>query len=337
MKKLSPLFLVAVFFVLATMACRLSPAPTEAPPERPTQVPTEAPTPTPTEEPTPAGPPADASLGDTWTRPADGMVMVYVPAGEFQMGSDESGAPAFTGDEFPQHTVTLDGFWIDQMEVSVAQFRQFVTETGYETEAERDGWGWAWTGIEWAEADGVDWQHPQGLDRSAQDNHPVTQVSWNDVTAYCEWAEARLPTEAEWEYAARGPEGLTYPWGDEFDGTRLNFCDTNCPRDAKDADYDDGYEMTAPVGSYPGGASWCGASDMAGNVWEWVADWYGVDYYASSPSQNPTGPESGEYRLLRGGGWQNNQGDVRAANRYSIIPAPRNDYLGFRCVVPPGE
>lgn len=327
MRKTVLLSLSVALLTVAVIACTCNPSPT----------PTGALTATSTEEPMPASAPANASLGDTWTRPADGMVMVYVPGGTFQMGSDESDSDA-DNSEFPQHAVTLDSFWIDRTEVSVAQFRQCVTETGYETDAERKGWAYAWTGTEWAEVDGADWQHPQGPNSHAQEDHPVVQASWNDAAAYCEWAKAQLPTEAQWEYAARGPEGYIYPWGDTFDGTRLNFCDANCPRESwRVADYDDGYGLTAPVGSYPGGASWCGARDMTGNVWEWVADWHDSGYFGNSPSQNPTGPEIGAYRMVRGGGWSNDHRDVRAAERSIATPDIRSGDLGFRCVVLPGE
>jgi formylglycine-generating enzyme required for sulfatase activity len=281
--------------------------------------------------------PPHASLGDTWTRPSDGAMMVYVPSGTFQMGS-AVGDPYTEADEFPQHTVTLDGFWLDRTEVSVAQFHQFATETDYESEAEQEGWALTWTGTEWDEVEGADWQHPYGPNSGVQGDHPVVQISWDDATAYCTWAGAQLPTEAQWEYAARGSEGYLYPWGNEFDGTRLNFCDVNCPFDYRNPHYDDGYELTAPVGSYPAGDSWCGASDMGGNASEWTSDWYEEEYYSHSPSRNPTGPETGDYRVMRGGSWYFLKGWTRTAMRYySDIPCVRLPYLGFRCVVPSTE
>jgi len=262
--------------------------PTEVPTERPTEIPTEAPTEEHIKEPTPEPTPVPTekpvpSLGDTWTRPTDGVVMVYVPAGEFEMGSDDDDVDyalqlcnAYRGDcrrewfedEQPVHTVVLDGFWIDRTEVTNAQYQQCV-----ETEVCQ-----APTTCDWGE--------PTYGDASKSD-HPVVCVDWHGAQAYCEWMGARLPTEAEWEYAARGPEGRVFPWGDAFDGTRLNYCDTNCERDWADETVDDGYAETAPVGSYPAGVSWCEALDMTGNVWEWVNDWYDGDYYDVSPDSNP--------------------------------------------------
>ncbi len=224
-------------------------------------------------------PPAQADHGDTWSRPADGMVMVYVPAGEFPMGSDEGDDLAFD-DEFPQHTVYLDAFWIDRTEVTVAMFRAYVGDTGHVTTAEEEGGGYAWVeGEGWKWVDGADWQHPFGQESAAQDDHPVVQVSGYDVMAYCEWAGGQLPTEAQWEKAAWGTDERIYPWGDAFGGNELNYCDANCPGDWRDEEHDDGYAFTAPVGSYPDGVSPYGALDMAGNVWEWVSDWYDGEYY----------------------------------------------------------
>nr|NIN64075.1 SUMF1/EgtB/PvdO family nonheme iron enzyme [Anaerolineae bacterium] len=286
------------------------------------EVPTEAPTATPAEEPTP-------SLGDIWTRPADGMVMVYVPAGEFEMGSDDDEVDyalqlcndyfgdcerEWFEDEQPVHIVALDGFWIDRTEVTNGQYRRCVEAGACDPPAESGSS-----------------THDSYYGHSAYDDYPVIYVSWHQAAAYCAWAGARLPTEAEWEYAARGPQGRVFPWGDEFDGTRLNYCDANCEEDWADETVDDGYADTALVGSFPAGASWCDVQDLAGNVWEWVADWRDSDYYDRSPSQNPTGPSSGEYKVLRGGSWNSVPHHVRSANRLGHDPDCTINLVGFRC------
>jgi Tol biopolymer transport system component len=276
-----------------------------------------------TSMPTPGSTPA----GTTWTRPADGMVMVYVPAGEFEMGSDMGellyalqlcerygGFCEREDDERPAHAVALDGFWIDKYEVTNAQYRLCV-EAGVCKAPTICLWG------------------VSGYDDATKSDHPVVCVEWYGARDYCEWVGARLPTEAEWEYAARGMGGLRFPWGDEFDGTRLNFCDANCP-DAntwKAPEYDDGFETTAPVGSFPTGMSWCGVLDMAGNVNEWAADWYAPRYPGTSRQENPTGPEDGTVRVVRGGSWSDTLPSIRGAHRHWHTPdSPGADH-GFRC------
>jgi eukaryotic-like serine/threonine-protein kinase len=268
-------------------------------------------------------PPPSGSLGDTWTRPSDGMVMVYVPAGSFMMGSAADDSDAFP-DEFPQHEVYLDAYWLDRTEVTNDQFTAFIADTGHTTTAEEEGRGYIYdTDWGWGYVDGADWQHPRGPDSdlSGLSNHPVVLVSWEDADAYCAWAGGRLPTEAQWEYAARGPTSLKYPWGDSDPSRYLLQLHRG--------------DSTASVGSYPDGASWTGALDMAGNVWEWVADWYDADYYDNSPRENPDGPSSGDRRLLRGGGLSSGTDrNIRSAKRYFVTGVPRGSIIGFRCSVP---
>jgi len=139
-----------------------------------------------------------------------------------------------------------------------------------------------------------------------------------------------LPTEAQWEYAARGAEGRRYAWGDGFDGRLLNYCDVNCPLEKRDEMFDDGFERSAPVGSYPGGASWVGALDLAGNVWELVADWNGA--YAAERQVNPTGPSTGTRRVARGGSWHASPDHVRGALRNHLGADEFADHVGFRCI-----
>jgi formylglycine-generating enzyme required for sulfatase activity len=251
--------------------------------------------------------PADAQLGDSWTRPADGMVMVYVPAGEFEMGS-EDGDP----DERPVHTVALGAFWIDQTEVTNGQFVAFLNRQGNQTEG----------GVTWLDLDDEDALIELGggkfVPKTDYGDHPVIEVSWYGAQAYCEWAGGRLPTEAEWEYAARGPDALTYPWGDD-------------PPDCSSAQSSSCDGETVPVGSLPAGASWCAALDVAGNAFEWVSDWYSASYYGTSPRENPEGPPSGEYRILRGGSWFHDPYYTRGANRGCNVPAVARPTVGFRC------
>jgi formylglycine-generating enzyme required for sulfatase activity len=270
-----------------------------------------------TQTPSPAAartraPAATSVVAELLVTEPDGAKWVHVPAGEFLMGSTESDADAYE-DERPQHTVYLGAFQIMQTEVTNAMFERFVNATGHRTMAEAAGKSWVFdvNKKKWKEIAGANWRHPRGpgSNLGGLGSHPVVHVSWDDAVAYCAWAGGRLPTEAEWEKAARGTDGRKYPWGNQPPaGDLLNFADRNLDVEWADKNTEDGYQFTAPVGSYPKGASPYGALDMAGNVWEWVADWYDAAYYAGSPRSNPTGPADGEYRVLRGGCWNNDAG-----------------------------
>ncbi len=253
------------------------------------------PTPEPTTDPAIALALSGVARNADWTphtQEFNGVEVALVPAGCFMMGTKDSGS-----DEWPIHEVCFDEpFWIDMYEVTNEQFGSVGC-----------------------------------AEYSSEDDQPRNCVSWTDAATYCKSRDARLPTEAEWEYAARGPDGLVYPWGDEFDCSMGNFDDeteynsyvadgrTNC----------DGFVVTAPVGSFPDGASWVGALDLGGNLWEWVADWHGT--YPSGKQVNPTGPNSGQYRVLRGSSWGSPASPLRAAARLRSLPGFRYDYSGFRC------
>jgi formylglycine-generating enzyme required for sulfatase activity len=242
---------------------------------------------------------ATLAAGAIQWRGNDNAEMVYVPAGEFLMGSRDSDLQA-AADEKPQHTIYLDAFWIDKYEVTNALYKRCVD-----------------AGKCLAPPDRASSTRNSYYGNSAYDNHSVIYVSWDDANAYCRWADKRLPIEAEWEKAARGTEARIWPWGNTFDASRLNS------REGARGD-------TIAVGGYPNGASPYGALDMAGNVFEWVADWYDPIYYKSAPSRNPSGPSSGGAKVLRGGSWNDIQDYARAANR-GYMPVSRDNYIGFRC------
>jgi len=243
------------------------------------------------------------------------------------MGSADADSAA-EADEKPPHTVYLDEYLIGVHEVTVAQFRAFAeANRDYRTTAEQRGSGFTLAN---KVVPGADWRHPYGPTSSVEGkaDHPVTQVSYDDADAFCNWASkvsgwlVRLPTEAEWEKAARGDDGRLYPWGNDTDPARANTKEGG-PGD------------TAPVGKHPQGASPYGALDMAGNVWEWTADWYAADYYQQSPEGFPRGPaeNQGQGKTLRGGAWPNTQAAARCASRgYGDADHP-SDYVGFRVVV----
>jgi formylglycine-generating enzyme required for sulfatase activity len=248
----------------------------------------------------------------TPTRSEDGAQMVLVPAGEFTMGSNDS------DDVRPPHRIYLDAFSIDKYETANALFERFVKATGHQTTAEREGWAYVWTEGKLDKMNGASWRVPNGPGSSAESTHPVIQVSWFDADAYCQWAGKRLPTEAEWEKAARSTDGRKYPWGEQWDTSRANSSESKLGK-------------TAPVGSYASGVSPYGVHDMAGNVWEWVTDWYDKDYYKRSPERNPRGPDSGTFRVLRGGSWNLDALYLRAAYRGTGTPDSRSNSIGFRC------
>mgnify|MGYP000949845094 CR=1 FL=1 len=275
-----------------------------------------------------------------------GAEVAFIEAGTFLMGATTNdelmiGDEAKTlDDELPAHEVYLDAYWIDIYEVTNGKFQKFVAETGYETIAEINHkipriYFPSGNPIFFTNDASANWKNPDALGTGIQDilDHPVVQVTWQDADAYCSWAGGHLPTEAQWEKAARGTDGRLYPWGDKYNGNLLNGSDKNLGQDSSLFIYDDGYKYTAPVGSYPEGVSPYGVYDMAGNVMEWVQDYYESDYYSNSPRENPTGPSlgGGDQHLLRGGSWFAGPKNNRVAHR--IFPETTISYphAGFRC------
>ncbi len=235
------------------------------------------------------------------------LSMVYVPPGEFAMGSNDH-----ESDEKPVHRVRITkGFYLGKYPVTVGEFRRFATEAGYQTDAEKTGQGHTCRDGECALFPEISWRTPGFTQR---DDHPVVVVSWNDAVAFADWASTKtgrritLPTEAQWEYAARGPAAKTYPWGDAWDGTLLNHADLTLkdggvmPSNVRYSTDRDRYRFTASVGQIPN-ASWAGTFDMLGNAWQWCADLYQIDYYVRSPETDPRGATASQYRSLRGCAW----------------------------------
>lgn len=263
------------------------------------------------------------------------LVLVHVPAGYFWMGSDPT-EPEHYSNEEPKRWVYLDEYWIGKYPVTVAQFAAFVRANPYyRTRAERQGGGWTWSReSEWGYVEGASWQHPHGPDSDvrAKADHPVTLISWGDACIFCDWVGrvtrrvVRLPMEAEWEKAARGTDGRTYPWGTTFAAQKCNTAEG-------------GIRDTTPVGRYsPAGDSPYGCADMAGNVWEWCLDRYDEDYYRKAPSRNPTGPSTGEGHVVRGGSWAGGREIARCAYRGRLVPDNwYYDFIGFRIVVSPAR
>jgi formylglycine-generating enzyme required for sulfatase activity len=228
----------------------------------------------------------------------DGLPMLLIPASEFTMGSNDG-----ENDEKPPHQVYLDAFYIDKFEVTTPSYAKFIEAAG-----------------------GVLPKFWEGVMPGGEGDRPVVGIDWNNAAAYCQWVGKRLPTEAEWEKAARGFDGRIYPWGHESP-TKLNanFAKTNWK----------GYSTLVPVGKLEGGKSPYGIYDMAGNVYEWVADWYDKDFYRSSPDRNPTGPKSGQFKVLRGGSWSVNAFSLRSTARTYFTPTHRYNFIGFRCAKTP--
>jgi formylglycine-generating enzyme required for sulfatase activity len=242
----------------------------------------------------------------------DGMTLIYISAGEFKMGS------LVNSDEQPIHSVFLSAFWIDQTEVTNKQYSMCVSAGACSPPSQIKS---QTRNIYYGD--------------SAFDNYPVIYVTWENANDYCNWAGRNLPTEAQWEKAASWnnstQESYVYPWGNNFNGSIVNFCDSNCTINHADNNSNDGYADTSPVMNYPSGVSPYGVYDMAGNVWEWVSDWYDDTYYSYSPSSDPLGANSGTYRTLRGDSWWGYSYGVRSADRNPFVPSKSANNIGFRC------
>lgn len=283
-------------------------------------------------------------------RPRSGMTAI--PGGTFLMGTDDKEGFPEDG-EGPIRSVTVAPFQMDRRAVTNAQFAEFVRATRYKTEAERFGWTYVFhqfvspqsrqrvMGVSgqarwWLAVKGANWTHPEGPDSTLRqrDNHPVIHVSWNDAQAYCAWAGTRLPTEAEWEFAARGGlEQQRYPWGDDLTPGGVFMCNTWQGRFPEVNTSEDGYAGAAPAGAFlPNGY---GLYNVVGNVWEWCADWFSPSYHVTGPRDNPAGPATGQSRVVRGGSYLCHKSycnRYRVAARSANTPDSSAGNLGFRCV-----
>lgn len=272
-------------------------------------------TPSPTEPPTPTPTPT-LGVGSQRRSIVDGMLQFFVPEGAFLMGSPD-GDPDVFPHERPQHSIWLDAFWIDETEVTNAMYARCV-EAG------------ACTPPRIATSN----TRPSYYGNTAYDGHPVVWVDWSQAMSYCQWAGRRLPTEAEWEKAARGTTGEYYPWGNEPVSSSMSAQFSDISSSCARAHYAgcEPYQDTDAAGGRPAGASPYGALDMAGNVWEWVNDWYGANYYRESPERNPEGPDEGTERVLRGGSFAANfSRNLRSALRYPMESDLTIFAFGLRC------
>ncbi|TZF81151.1 formylglycine-generating enzyme family protein [Pedobacter sp. BS3] len=278
--------------------------------------------------------------------------MVLLPGGSFLMGT-ESDEGFWADGEGPVREVTVNSFYMDEAAVTNSQFAEFIRATGYQTDAERFGWSFVFDGLLdqktltgdievveqtpwWCIVPGACWNHPEGWNSSLKDRmeHPVVHISWNDAVAYARWAGKRLPTEAEWEYAARG--GLVqkmFPWGDELTPDGEHYCNIWQGVFPGKNTLEDGYLGTAPAKSFkPNGY---GLYNMAGNVWEWCSDWFSADFHCTASLLNPQGPPQGQAKVIKGGSFLCHQSycnRYRVAARSSSTPGSTASNVGFRCV-----
>jgi formylglycine-generating enzyme required for sulfatase activity len=273
----------------------------------------------------------------------DGQAYARIPAGEFLMGCVE-GDIRCRPSEYPRHRVRLRRpIWLGATEVTVGAYRRFTNATGFRTRAEVDRRGRAWVHARsrWEWIDGLSWMTPLRAGQRAPDGWPALQVAWADAAAYCAWAGGRLPTEAEWERAARGGrDNELFPWGNTERPDVRGVLQANGPDELTHRAYPswlffetyrDGYPEVAPVGRFA--ANGFGLYDMAGNAWEWVADWYEESYFERSPRVDPTGPSTGEARVLRGGSWAYSPDQHRSSERGFSEPDFWTATFGFRCAL----
>lgn len=284
--------------------------------------------------------------------------MCELPGGTFLMGADDPVGFRLDG-EGPVRAVTLSPFSMDRYPVSNARFARFIEATGYRTEAEAFGWSFVfWSHIPrdrfheladtvvvptapwWRKVDGAYWRQPEGpgSDVAARPNHPAVHLSWNDCQAFCRWAGKRLPTEAEWEYAARGGlEQKLYPWGDELTPQGRHMCNIWQGRFPEQDLAKDGYAGTCPVDAFP--ANGFGLFSLSGNTWEWCADWFSATFDRTAPGNDPKGPPGGQGRVMKGGSFLCHRSycnRYRVAARTSNAPDSSGANLGFRCAMDMG-